>query len=786
MRVFVVLVLSSLFTHAQIQNSTGVVEGIVTGESGEPLLGATVIIKNTTKGVATDFNGRFKIDELVPENYTLKISSISYKTQEIPIQISSSKLLNVNIILVEDASQLDQVVVRGKTKADIVREQTFAVNSIETKRFANVTTDVNQILNQTSGVQLKQTGGLGSKFQFYLNGLSGNQIRFFVDEIPVDILGSTFNLNNVVPNLVDRIDVYKGVVPIYLGSDALGGSVNVITDKTVDSFLDASYSLGAFNTHRFALNSKHRFSKSGLTLKMTSFYNESDNDYTMYGVEFFNEDGQEVIEDVKRFHDDYQSSMINLGLGFTKKKWADELMAQVYFGEVNQDIQTNFRGTVNGEAKSFETNKTGSFRYKKSKLLNNKFDVDIYTLYNEIITKEVDTSSYRYSWDGSKRINISGGELDYTQKAIYEFDRSNFLYRINTGYKLAKNHKVSLNHIHSKTTQQGFNTLNISGNNVFALPSTLKKDVTGLAYEGNFFKQKLETYCAIKNYFFNINSRKARQATDAFTFVYEDITNEQQNLGYLSSFKYSILPNWFVKTSYERGYRLPEANEIFGNGFTTVANPELVPENSNNINLGTNFNIAQGQLSNQLNVFYRDTENFIRITDGGRASQYENTFKVLIKGFDYDISYLKNNFRINANFTYQQVLNNVKYPTGSTTVSFVYRQQLPQTPSFFGSFSFNYNFDSLLKRINLSAFYSANYVQEYYLTYPNVSLLTYKNIIPTQFVNNLGVTTSSKDNTYNLSFEINNVLNALAYDEFNLQKPGRAFYIKLRYFLNNN
>ena len=67
--------------------------------------------------------------------------------------------------------------------------------------------------------------------------------------------------------------------------------------------------------------------------------------------------------------------------------------------------------------------------------------------------------------------------------------------------------------------------------------------------------------------------------------------------------------------------------------------------------------------------------------------------------------------------------------------------------------------------------------------YANVARLTDKNVIPTQFINNIGVTASTKDNKYNLSIEINNMFNALAFDEFKLQKPGRAVFMKLRYFL---
>src|SRR5690606_26457631 len=111
--------------------------------------------------------------------------------------------------------------------------------------------------------------------------------RIFVDDIPVDQLGSSFNLNNLSVNLIDRIDVYKGVVPIGLGADALGGAINIATDRKIGSFLDASYSIGSFNTHRASLDSKYRFSKSGFTVSASGFYNYSDNNYTMEDMPVF-------------------------------------------------------------------------------------------------------------------------------------------------------------------------------------------------------------------------------------------------------------------------------------------------------------------------------------------------------------------------------------------------------------------------------------------------------------------------------------------------------------------
>lgn len=72
--------------------------------------------------------------------------------------------------------------------------------------------DIGQVLDRVTGVRVKETGGVGSNVSVSLNGFTGNQIKFFVDGLPMDNFGSSFQLNNIPINFADRIEIYKGVV----------------------------------------------------------------------------------------------------------------------------------------------------------------------------------------------------------------------------------------------------------------------------------------------------------------------------------------------------------------------------------------------------------------------------------------------------------------------------------------------------------------------------------------------------------------------------------------------
>ncbi|MEM6814144.1 MAG: Plug domain-containing protein [Bacteroidota bacterium] len=70
------------------------------------------------------------------------------------------------------------------------------------------------ILTRISGVRVRQSGGFGSPAQIQLNVLSGNSVRQYYDGIPLELLNGGIQLNNIPVNTIDRIDVYKGIMPI--------------------------------------------------------------------------------------------------------------------------------------------------------------------------------------------------------------------------------------------------------------------------------------------------------------------------------------------------------------------------------------------------------------------------------------------------------------------------------------------------------------------------------------------------------------------------------------------
>lgn len=764
----------------------GTIKGTVKDSLGQVIPGISLIIADTQKGAATNEHGQFQINDLPEGNHSLLITGVGYQQKKIAITIEENTVLVLQIQLSDHTELMNEVIVTSKSEVLEQREMPYAVNSIDTKPLHTQNLDINQVLNRTTGVRIREQGGLGSQFNFSLNGLSGRQVKFFINGIPMDYMGDAFNLNNIPVNLVDRVDIYKGVVPVALGSDALGGAVNIVTNQKINSYLDASYSFGSFNTHRAALNGRYRARQSGLTTKFLGFYNYSDNNYRMKDMDVFVE-GEEQQVDIKRFHDAYQSAMGLFEVGVTGKAWADELMIGTAYATLHKDVQSGIYNTPVGEATVEESNQLFSTRYRKTDLFTKGLNVGLYAQFNALNSVSVDTSSNRYNWLGEiiRTENNSLGEL-VREKTIFEYDQSFSLQRANLAYVVNPNHQFTLNYIRSHVSRKGENRLDTTEEEPFQSPNELSKHVTGLAYETHLFNDQLTTIFSAKHYYFDMLTKNAREFQQGEISI-EDISTQQHNFGFSFSGRYFLSSNLYTKASFEKGYRLPEPQEIFGDGLRILATPQLQPESSLNTNLGLNYqqNFVNKSLQAETNFFWRDIDNYIFIQQQGVFSAYKNLLNVLSRGVELDLRLnVDKRFSVNTNFTWQDVMNNEEYIQGTSTKSRVYRDRMPNTPYFFANADIQYQFRDIGNKANISAYFAMNYVHEFYLYYPSTSQDKTKNTIPTQFLNHAGVTFATLARDYTVSLEVRNLFDAVAYDNFKMQKPGRALYIKLRYFLN--
>ena len=238
----------------------------------------------------------------------LVVSAIGYKTIEKPVTLVHGERIKMNVMIDPSVTELGEVVVVSNGVSRVKRSAFNAI-AVDTKEFQNSTKNLSDALAKAPGMKLRESGGVGSDMQLMLDGFSGKHVKIFIDGVPQEGVGSSFGLNNIPVNFADRIEVYKGVVPVGFGTDAIGGVINIVTNKKKRNwFLDGSYSYGSFNTHKSYVNFGQTF-KNGFTYEINAFQNYSDNDYQVDApVEDF-ETGR-IDKDkrvrVKRFNDTYR------------------------------------------------------------------------------------------------------------------------------------------------------------------------------------------------------------------------------------------------------------------------------------------------------------------------------------------------------------------------------------------------------------------------------------------------------------------------------------------------
>jgi len=239
---FLLLIFLGFSVHAQQLHSFN---GQVKRADGTPVYGAGIQVRSTGKTSLTDKAGKFRLT-LASGTYTLRITHIGFTALDRKITVPAEGNPELQFILKDSEQDLSEVSVIGRTVAQETNRQAFNVSAIDAKKLYNTTLDISGALDRVAGIRVRESGGVGSNFNLSLNGFSGNHVKYFIDGIPMDNFGSSFQINNIPINIAERVEVYKGVVPMWLGSDALGGAVNIVTGDKYRNYFDASYSFGSF------------------------------------------------------------------------------------------------------------------------------------------------------------------------------------------------------------------------------------------------------------------------------------------------------------------------------------------------------------------------------------------------------------------------------------------------------------------------------------------------------------------------------------------------------------
>ena len=215
------------------------VEGIVTDANGEPIIGASIVIKGTTNGTITDLDGKFSLSDATG---TLVISYIGYKTQE--IALNGQKQLKV--VMKEDSEMLEEVVVVGY--GSVKKESlTGSVTVVDDKAFAekgNLSSPLQALQGQVPGVMITRSSSAPGDESWSMNLRGSVSVNSTEPLIIIDgVASSSVNdLRLINPNDIESINFLKdGSAAIY-GARAAGGVVLITTKKGKEGKTRVEYS----------------------------------------------------------------------------------------------------------------------------------------------------------------------------------------------------------------------------------------------------------------------------------------------------------------------------------------------------------------------------------------------------------------------------------------------------------------------------------------------------------------------------------------------------------------
>ena len=749
---------------------------------------ATVYLKGTNYGGTTNEEGIYHLQAPAGE-YTLVVSAIGYKTVEKPVKLMRGERTKMNVVISPQATELDEVVVvsNGVTR---LKRSAFNAVALDTKALQNSTQNLSEALAQAPGMKIRESGGVGSDMQLMMDGFTGKHIKIFIDGVPQEGVGSSFGLNNIPVNYAERIEVYKGVVPVGFGTDAIGGVINIITKKNRNKwFLDASYSYGSFNTHKSYVNFGQTF-RSGLTYEINVFQNYSDNNYYVdTPVKDFTTGAinKKKIEHVKRFHDTYHNEAVIGKIGFVDKKWADRLMFGFTYSHMYKDIQTGVRQEVVFGGKYRKGYSImPSLDYRKRDFFVRGLDVVLTANYNKNMTNNVDTSSYEYNWRGEMRPLRMPGEQSYQNTRS---DNNNWNGTLTANYRIGKAHTFTFNHVINAFRRSNQSLLN-EDSEANAIPKETRKNISGLSYRLMPTEHwNLSVFGKYYNQFI-----AGPVATSSAQDDYIRTTNSVSAMGYGAAGTYFILKSLQAKLSYEKAYRLPTNEEMFGDEDLETGDISLRPENSDNVNLNLSYNETFGKHSVYVEggLIYRNTKDYIQrnisdLSGGKYGATYVNHGRVETKGYNISVRYgFANWVSVGGNFTQMNVRDNVKTVTsGTNQESLTYGARMPNLPYQFANSDVTFYWRNLWKKGNtLSVTYDNLYMHSFPL-YSEAVGSESEFVVPTQFSHNLTLSYGIQNGRYNISFECRNLTNEKLYDNFSLQKAGRALYGKVRVYFGN-
>ena len=693
-----------------------------------PLPGAHVCLvsKNSKpKYYASDIEGRIKIEYV--EAAEITISYMGYITETFPLIRKAGYKLDLK----KDLLSLEQVVVTATVEPQKVDQSIYKVQVISSKEMEKQgVQNVRDALRFQPNINLVEDGVLGS--QIIMQGLEGQHVKFLIDGMP--IIGrqdGNVDLSQIDMTQVDHIEIIEGLMSVVYGSNALAGTINIITKK------NKYYTLSG-NATAYA--------------ESVGQYNASMNLQGKVGKSNFG------ISSGYRFFEGYDLDMSNRSMDWNPK---NQINAEGFYGVKIKGFDTKLGVRFSGEDLTYK----GEYR-EGPRAIDTQFLTDRITYYgqfsNKLTSKQTLTGLVSYNTYKRTAQEYVADDLQNTEVKIGDATSDSFETlnaRVSYGVDFSTRFKWQMGY--ELTDEQGSGEKVVENNGL--TENAIWTDLQVKLTEKLIFQPGLR-------------------------YLHHNVYTAP--LIYSTHLKWNPNSSWQSRISYAKGFRAPSMKELYMDFVDTnhmiFGNLDLIPETSHNVtaNISKTFNFSDAaMLRFSVSGFYNYVTDVIELTTSEEDNQayfYRNISEKKTQGANVSLNYGVQNFKLNTGM----VLTGIGYDlTDTNNFNFSYATDFTGMVSYtFRKLDLSMQFDYKYTGERVQLFLDTNdQIKEGAVEgYQMLNFSTTKNL----FNKKLTLTAGAK-NILDVKIVANSTSGAAhSSGDGRLIAWGRSFFISIKYNLN--
>ncbi len=611
-------------------------------------LDVKVQLTNKKGGVINPFNGITQI----------YITSLGFKPLLDTVNSKEAK----SIILTYETVDINEVVVTAQYTQKSSDKAVHKIKVIDRKKIESMgAVTLRDILTNETNVRITQDNVLGSSTS--VQGLSGQNVKILIDGVPViGRVGGNIDLSQINLNDIERIEIIEGPLSVEYGTNALAGTINLITKKT--------------SNKRYKLN-------------LNSYY-ETVGQYNFDGsLQFKRKKDNYFLTVGRNFFDGWNTTDPFIKTDFTK------IADSTRFNSWKPKEQQFLKGGHSGKIKNI--NYRISSDYFKEKITNKRYPLPPLNRY------AFDDFYYTDRWSNNLNLN---NKFKKGERLNMIFAYNFFKRKKNTNYTDLSTLESNQSAIAADQDTTIFDLFMARGtystsNDSSVFNYSLGYDINLETGKGKRIKQKSQT---IGDYAFFTSGE--------YVFLEKITIRPGLRYSYNTSYKSPLIPSlnlkynigdWIIRGSYSSGFRAPSIKDLYfdfvDSNHDIQGNPNLIAETSHNFSLSSVKTIVKKNKVYKLTGFgfYNNIDNLITLASSeGSAYSYFNLDKFKTLGGQVQFEFLINSFKCVLSGTYTGSYNSLSESLSHDINTFSY------SPEFRGNIThtirkYNLNFSGFVK-----------------------------------------------------------------------------------------